>query len=422
MNAGAATGGPSGGQPGPEAAWRGPGLLPQDRPTAPARVLHLVEPVTGGEGALLACVAASEIPGIDHETWVIGPPRWLEAAQRLGLPDAVGIPMSLGVPETALRSLWRVRQERLARWGRGPDAVIAYSPAAVSIATRAFALSRGLPIIGVMAVGPESAGRGWLASRRLSRCLHRATIVPLGQSLQRSWGGALGLGVTGITPPVHQPPRSPLNRAETRRILGIAPGEVVVLLLADQVDAPGARRMVQIVSMACLAGASVVGLVPGVLPDWPVASRFLRFQGGRTEIITFDGPVAGALPAADIAVWDIPRGPISRSPSPLLALAAGAAGIPVIAPDLPASREVISGGSTLTLAKGAGEQDLCRALMPMALDGGLRAGIGADLATRLGERGRRYRFHEELLDTLRVVSLGARATQAWFPGHHAASA
>ncbi len=401
------------------------------------RLLHLVDSTCGGEGALVGCAAACTIPGVTHEVWCLGPPRLAHHATALGLPVTARI-TTTGPPESALRSLWRANQSRAAV-NPAPsdfDAIVGWSPASVHVATRMLALDHTVPIVGVMAQGPDSAGTGWLAERRLRRALHRATILPLGTSLAGAWAGTLALGVTPIAPPVHTPARDPAPPTPTptppgmrealRAELGVQPGELAVLMLSDPATRGDVRRFAQVLGMARLTRVPLVGLAPRHAPGWERANRFGNATRRAWDIIAFDGPLASALPAADLAVWidaDAP-GEWSNSPArsigggPLLGIAAAAAGIPVIAPDLPVTREALSAAGDVCLVNhppgAVGETRLAGRLLDLALDEHARRAAGIALESYWLDPARRWQFHADLLTALRLATTVSRTSGDWW--------
>jgi hypothetical protein len=395
------------------------------------RLLHLVDTAVGGEAAILTCKAATDIPGVRHDVWLLGSEKDAALARLVGLHDFQRVTITAGVPESAVRALWRLRaagSPNRAADASGFDALLAYSPAAVGLGAGVFARPRSFPVIGVMPVSPAAAALGLLpslAGRRMHHCTRRATIVPLGAALQRTWAAALGLGATAISSPIAGLPHvNSTARARTRAELGIGPDEMAVLLLADPPSGGDARRFAQIVSMARLAGAPVVGLMHAQTDQQARALRFAFVNRRSFEMIRYSGPVTGALAAADVCVWDTPPrvgaggiggtpGQMGTASGPVLALAAAAAGIPIIARDELLSREVLEAAARHCLLASDQEHLFAAALLAMA-DAGVRGAAGAALKAHHTARGKRWRFHAELLDALRIITSSARTTAEWW--------
>lgn len=383
------------------------------------RLLHLIDSSSGGDAALLACAEACRTPGIDHKVWCLGSPTLARHALALGLPVAARA-TATGPVETSLRSLWRARQPGAA--GRAsprldPDAVIAWSPAALHVATLAFARSPDLPMIGVFPQGPAAAGTGWLGRRRLRRAAHRATVVPLGDCLARAWAGTLALGVTPIAPPVFTPTTNSAHRLALREALGIRPHELAVLMLVDPIRsaaaAPGrdVRGFAQVLGMAALTHAPLVGLAPRSAPGWERANRFCNATRRAWDIIPFDGPVAAALAAADLAVW-------AGSPEadgPVLPIAAAAAGVPVLAVDSPAAREVLAPAASACLVPPTSlDTRLAGALLALARDPLARRAAAIALESHWLQPARHWAFPGELLSVLRIATTVSPTSADWW--------
>ncbi|MGD9688741.1 MAG: hypothetical protein AB7K52_02730 [Phycisphaerales bacterium] len=375
--------------------------------------LHVIDPFTAGEGALLAAAVATRSSHARHRAWILGSSSDLRHARRAGLPDPVGVTFSLGAPMTALRSIWRLRQALPAP----PETIIAWSPLSLSLALAAWrspvAPRAPISFVGIMPVGPAAAGRGFLARRRLALALRRATIVPLGDALQSAWSAAVGVGVTALPTPVAPLGISPDSRRALRDELRIAPDELAVLLLSDPPSHADGRHFTQSIGMARLCDLPVVGMMHRDVPDWPRALTFVRTHCHEWDMLRIDGPLSLALHAADLCVWDPadrPGSPGASAQGPVLALAAAAAGIPVVAPDSPISREILAPVADSCLAPGWQERQIAGRLTAL-VDPAVRAAIADRLRAHHALRLRA--FHERLAETLRIVRGSALSAAAW---------
>jgi len=382
------------------------------------RLLHLMDSSSGGDAALLACAEACRILGIEHRVWCLGSPALARHAMALGLPVAASA-TATGPLETALRSLWRARQVTPAGQASPraePDAVIGWSPASLHVATLAFARSPDLPLIGVFSQAPTSAGSGWLGRRRLRRAAHRATVVPLGDCLARAWAASLALSVTPLAPPVFTPSTDPAHRLARRAALGILPHELAVLMLADPTRTGAfagrdVRGFAQVLGMAALTRAPLVGLAPRAAPGWERANRFCNATRRAWDIIPFDGPVVAALAAADLAVW----AGAPEADGPVLAIAAAAAGVPVLAVDSPATREVLAPAASACLVRAPSvDTRLAGALLTLARDATARRAAGIALESHWLQPARHWAFPAELLAVLRIATTVSRSSADWW--------
>ena len=120
----------------------------------------------------------------------------------------------------------------------------------------------------------------------------------------------------------------------------------------------------------------VVGLMHARTDQQPRALRFAFSNRRSFELIRFAGSVTGALAAADVCVWDSPAPSLARhlrlpvhaaaTSGPVLAMAAAAAGFPIIARDEPLTRDVLEPASAACLLPSDQEHLFAGAILRMA--------------------------------------------------------
>jgi hypothetical protein len=135
----------------------------------------------------------------------------------------------------------------------------------------------------------------------------------------------------GFAPPPCPDPAQRRGPARTaaRSELGLADGELLVMLLADPPDAGQARLFVTSVGIMHLANLPAHALIHASATDRYRAVRHTASFDYPWDVLITDQPLATLLPAADIALWHAPHEPDSGGV--LLAHAAASLGLPVIA-------------------------------------------------------------------------------------------
>lgn len=332
-------------------------------------VLHLIDPVGGGDGALSLCAAAAAIPLWRHEVWSVGPSRSHAGVRARGVCVHKTLPAPGGLTEGVWRGAIRARNDVLAG-GREPDMVVCSSVGGLGLARIVF--GRAVPRLAIMAE-PACAVSGVGALRR-GFALEEATILCVGGATAASWRSAGAVDVRTADPEPASP-ASEGERAVARCSLGIRDDEIAVLLLADHPALASARRFAFILGLLYTTGSRVVGLVTSGTGEIGRAVRFTRAHGHRWGLLVFEGDSLMALDACDIALCDISRAyAVNPSPPPSPLLTAGAQTLAtactrgpfVVAPTNRLTREMHRGGWPLTLAGGNSQIDLAAALLPLA--------------------------------------------------------
>jgi hypothetical protein len=157
-----------------------------------------------------------------------------------------------------------------------------------------------------------------------------ARVGVVGPMALGAWQG-VGPGLAVAVPaPVSR--RCAGTRQQTRAALGIGQGEFVVALLSDPPSTDDSRLFAWIVGMLHVAGLRAVGVAPAGTGSERRAARYLRLHGRHWEVIRHTGHTAGALPAADAAIFGLRHDLALRGDlegvSPLAPAAAAHAGAP----------------------------------------------------------------------------------------------
>lgn len=165
-----------------------------------------------------------------------------------------------------------------------------------------------------------------------------------------------------------------LDRGEARAALGLPPAALVVGAAArfDEV-----KRLDLLLRAAAAPGSAFAVALIGHGPEEP---RLRRLAGdlGLGARVTFAGEVPEA--ARLFAAFDVFAAPSRKEGLPLAVVEAMALGLPVVASDIPAHREVLGEGSEGLVAGTAGA--LAARLTALAADAGLRARLAAENRTR----------------------------------------
>ncbi len=308
------------------------------------RILHLLDPVDGGDGAIAACLATLNAPGARHDLIGLGTRADAQRCHALGIPCPTWIapPLHRGL------LAWHTLRRRLA--GRRPDLVTCWSLRSLSLASIALTGSR-TPIIGAL-VNPPTDNPSVLEYRSARRALARRTIVTISETIADHWRRA-GASDVRTAPWYAAPHPAPRPRSGAlRRALGLAPDEQLVILLADPARAGDARRFAFLVGLLNVGGVRCAGIISSRAHQSPRSLRFIRNCNDGWHVIATDTPLVSLFPACDAALCDfqvpqhhplyIPREPATTCPSsgPILVAAATSAGLTVVIPDCPFAAEL----------------------------------------------------------------------------------
>lgn len=194
---------------------------------------------------------------------------------------------------------------------------------------------------------------------------------------------------------------SPETREATRHLLGIAPDQIVVITIARLVREKG---ILDLADAADLVGRDdIVYLVVGrslrsdrtaidsELAVHPVRQRL----GDRWRLLGHRDDVPDLLRAADIFVL-----PTWREGLPRSVIEAMAAGLPVIASDIPACRELVEPGVTGLLSPTRDPVALAGAISELAAASDRRTAMGSEARERAVQWHDERRIIERQIDLL----------------------
>ncbi|MFW5420306.1 glycosyltransferase [Nocardiopsis sp. CNT-189] len=173
-----------------------------------------------------------------------------------------------------------------------------------------------------------------------------------------------------------------------RERLGIPAGAFVVGTTTSCYGYEGLDTLVDAVALLRERGVPAHALVVGDGPELP-ALRRRAAEAGLDGAAHFPGRVpAGEVRAhhAALDVFAVPRRDerVSRLVTPLKPVEAMAGGLPVVASDLPALRELVRPGSTGELVGAGDPAALAERLAALAADPAARAALGAEARARIG--------------------------------------
>jgi glycosyltransferase involved in cell wall biosynthesis len=229
-----------------------------------------------------------------------------------------------------------------------------------NVAARLIGLLRRIPVIGSTAtIEVERRWHRWaeLLTARVDR-RHIVTSVALADHVARAF--LLPRRRIRIVPPALDPPAQRVDRAAARAALGVLPQEFVVLW-AGRFDPV---KRVDLV-IRCAEIMSVVPsrfLIAGDGPDRLRVEQAVRLgsAAGRVHLLGWRDDLDPLFAAADCLLF-----PSRTEGMPNVVLQAMAAGLPVVASDIPALRDLSAGGRRLVLVAGDEPQPFARALLDL---------------------------------------------------------
>ncbi|MBL8991050.1 MAG: hypothetical protein JNJ48_05670 [Phycisphaerae bacterium] len=356
------------------------------------RVLHLLDPSHAGEEGCLGCVALQREAAAWQEVWLVGSSADERLAASVGVRIDGRVTVRRGLAELGTGPLRRLMADRV-RAGVGPDVVHCWSIEGLSLARAAFGPEAARAA--VLPHGP-TAGRGQGPDElRVDAAMSGAEVACWSRSLAERWSAVRVEAATCDVPRLEVDGWEH-RRAQTRSALGIGQDELVVLHAGDPVRTLDAKAFAVFMGTLRFGGARAVGLMPAAGSSQRRAARYVRALGRTFELVRYDGPQSGAMPAADLVLWgldgatsalaaDRPMGGV------VLAATACAAGIPVIAQDCGVSREVLGARPEL-LCGSLIFVDVARPMLPLALDSARRAATGGTLRDDWRTRSARSAF------------------------------
>ena len=351
-----------------------------------AQVARLHQPLAE-RGYDLLCLLPNERGTAHERIAAAGAPVVTLPLHRLrAKPDPVVQARFLGSLPPEVRAIRRlIRRE-------GVDVVQAHGPTNPHVALAAHLESRAVV---------------WqLPDTRAPMALRRATmpmvvrladvITSVGEALAEAHPGAKGLGerMVPIYPPVDLDRFRPDAevRAAARRELGIPEGALAVGTVANLNPSKGHEYLIRAAGQVRRSAPdSVFHILGAPSPPHPEYARLLEEEALASGLqddgaLVFTDPgtrVPELLPALDVFVLaSVPR----SEGMPTVIIEAMSCGIPTVATDVGAVREVVDHGQTGFVVPPENPRALAEALERLQREPGLRAGMGAAARRRAHER------------------------------------
>ncbi|MGQ0628218.1 MAG: hypothetical protein ACT4PL_09000 [Phycisphaerales bacterium] len=323
-----------------------------DTAAANPGVLHLLSPGDGGESALVSArgvIDALQAEGVSSRAVVIGGSEEARRAVRVvgRCANVCNVPrrrwpthlIGSGMVARACQPRARVTI------AYGLDALLCYAAPARDERADFFVTDRTPPGLRGM--------QKWLVRYALTS----TPVVTPCESIAERWR-ELAPAVEVVDAGVARGAR-PLERREaSRAVLGIAPGAVVVMMLADPPESGDARRFLHECGTVVESGSPVVGLISRSADGLARAARYQEAFGRAWPLIAAEGPMSALMEAADVMVF---HAAMPGEGGLQLARLAVDLGIPIVAPLSQMLVQVV--GDQPTLAAGADYLSLARALL-----------------------------------------------------------
>jgi len=165
----------------------------------------------------------------------------------------------------------------------------------------------------------------------------------------------------------------PAARRRLRQQWGISPKETLVAYVGRLTHEKGIDRLLDAISHLGARGNPINTVIVGDGPRRDTVENFIaRGEGGRhARLLGFVEDVAGVLSAADIFVL-----PSRWEGWPMALGEAMAAGLPVIAMDVPGTRDLVRNGQTGILVRDADTTALAEEIIRLSEDGDARKALG----------------------------------------------
>ena len=302
---------------------------------------------------------------------------------------------------TALPLLLRDRRE-LGRLARERETAIVHSNTSIVLSGQGIARQAGARHVmharEIYAGAGGAAGRMvWPAARR--RMLSADVVLCISRAVAEQFGPAPEVEVVydGLPRTIDR-----ADRAASRRELGLPEDRFVAALLGRVSDWKGQDVLARALSGRALAEIGAVGLVAG--DAFPGNERYERRLaelrdrlglGDRLRLLGFRDDLYTVLGAADAVAVPSTR----PEPLGLVALEAGAAGLPVVASDHGGLPEVVREGETGLLVPPGDPTALAAALRRLADNPGLAGRMGDTAAGEVPVRFSR----ERMLDQVQAI-------------------
>ncbi|MDX2115770.1 MAG: hypothetical protein SFZ24_09180 [Planctomycetota bacterium] len=264
------------------------------------------------------------------------------AAAGLGSADRLAAPSQIA--EAARPGLARFIRARGA-----PDIIVAWSASTAALA--ALGAPR-VPRAVVLGTPPPAFDRSLGGFRRARALRTAALLIPSSRWLRDLWVARFTLlGAPSRALSLPHATLDPDRRARLRREWDLPESTRLVVGLGEPEDAVDARELIFLAGVLAVAGVPTALLTCPGAGDLERGLRFAEFSRPVIRVMVDDRPLDELLPACDLGVWiDLPAHP-SLGHRPGYSLRSGVqslawaahAGLPVVAQDHPASREVLIG-------------------------------------------------------------------------------